>query len=564
MFEIGNTAQGEGAGGVFGFGKSSLYNASTLGTVAIYTRVSVDYNKYEDRFIIKCIWPVSRFREPTLPPNSSGVFWWGKAMHSPIDKNRPVCMHPLLGREAIDAARSIGMGSFGEDETGTKLLVLAPKLDTMLLANNEDVDMVLNDEITFETFGVGSTGIQAFEVSNEQKLYGELERMNRTAVHYFWAKYPIHNRNRGIDFEFAVRKQDGLIKISERYSPSGIMPYNLLIQCHKVAKNKDISTHGFIKVEQISSSRPRADLGRLAWTEFLLRDVDPRFSGFFGDNYNFVALLRNVELVVQYKPVPARPAIGSMQEQKGIVGVFRTLDGVRVSTGSTPASDREVSEIFRAAENQTHGEWNHIKAGELGQHCSTYVKVSLKRIDEVLNRAYPPPRPTSPPMPIGGASIMSFMGRFLQHTPGGAGVPPEPEPNPQGSRQGTAQIRPTLELMSVLDTSNDGVVTIKDLRYKFTAPIARREYVLITPVCPDETGTLALRPDQSGGLPVSILSIKPRENRTRFEQIQINGNGTSTVKIEQPVIGFIIDIRVKIIGDARFALDADYMTISRM
>jgi hypothetical protein len=118
--------------------------------------------------------------------------------------------------------------------------------------------------------------------------------------------------------------------------------------------------------------------------------------------------------------------------------------------------------------------------------------------------------------------------------------------------------------MSVLDTSNDGVVTIKDLRYKFTAPIARREYVLITPVCPDETGTLALRPDQSGGLPVSILSIKPRENRTRFEQIQINGNGTSTVKIEQPVIGFIIDIRVKIIGDARFALDADYMTISRM
>lgn len=561
VFEIGNTAQGEGAGGVFGFGKSSLYNASKIGTVVIYTRAITPSGGYEDRFIIKCIWPVSIFAEPALPPNSSGVFWWGKDVHDPVDKNRPACMHPLLGDEAVSAAASIGMSIFEQDETGTKLLVLAPKLDPVLALNDEDEELAENDEIAFRAFGVPTGGGERLFVSNHQKMLGELERMNRAAVHYFWAKYLIYGRSRGIIFKFAHRSSDEIVTNLEQYSPSNIHPYNLLIECHNAAK-KGVNKPS-VRLETISSSRPRADLGKIAWAEFSLRDMDPRFSDFFRDNKYFVALLRNVELVVQYKPVPARPQVVNLQDQKGIAGVFRTLDGVQVATGSNQSVTREVSEIFRAAENQTHGEWNHIKAGELGAYCATYVKVSLRRIDEVLNRAYPPTRNVSAPVPAGDATVMSFLGSFLQHSPGGAGVPPEPPPPQHGPGQGTISTRPALVFNSVLGASSDGNVTVKELRYHLNSTHVGKEYVLISPVCPDETGSLTLKPDLDGGLPVSIMSVRAQDSRPSLEWIRTNNNGTATLKVIRAATGIVIDIKVKITGDARFALDADYAIVNQ-
>jgi hypothetical protein len=253
VFEVGNTQQGSGAGGSFGYGKASLYKVSQTGTVAIYSRIR-DGLEFEERFIIKSINRFEDFRD-----NGSGVFWWGERIHKPQDDARATSLLPVTGSIANEIARSVGMQTLDGHETGTVLMVYAPYLDSGL----DIVDMEANSFPTGSEF---------------DKLKGAVKRMQRASVHYFWAKYP--RKERGIEFEFALRESDGSKSILEYQNPATISPYNSLITSLGAAKMPIENIGSVTNSAVISTNRPQTDLGILSWFELTEKEINPRYLNF--------------------------------------------------------------------------------------------------------------------------------------------------------------------------------------------------------------------------------------------------------------------------------------------
>lgn len=129
IFNIGATKQDPTSGGTYGFGKSIAYMVSGVGAIVVWSRCATDRGP-EDRLIASAIGDVFDMDGYRY----TGRHWWGRTV-----EGRP---EPAVGPLAAELGSKIFAKTFGDDELGTSILILAPQLgapgpedDAMVLTN---------------------------------------------------------------------------------------------------------------------------------------------------------------------------------------------------------------------------------------------------------------------------------------------------------------------------------------------------------------------------------------------------------------------------------------------
>jgi hypothetical protein len=114
VFDIGTTKDSSSSGGTFGFGKTATFEISSAHSVVYWTRCRTSSGKLEHRLI------AASLHEPYAENGAryTGAHWWG----DPADDD----IVPLRGPMAAKLGESIFHTHFGDDETGTSILILDP------------------------------------------------------------------------------------------------------------------------------------------------------------------------------------------------------------------------------------------------------------------------------------------------------------------------------------------------------------------------------------------------------------------------------------------------------
>jgi len=530
VFEVGNTMQGAGAGGSFGYGKASLYKVSKVGTVAIYSRIK-KRSGYEERFIIKSI---NRFEDHD--DSSSGVYWWGERIHTPADDSYSRSILPVTGNDANEIAKSLGMRTLSNSESGTVLLVYEPYLDL-------DPDEAEKETHGFPTFN------NIFD-----KLIDVTTLMQRTAVHYFWAKH--HMNSEGIKFEFSSRDFNGNVENLEIANPFNISPYNKFLKCLDITKDDISEVNEKSNRRVIRSSHPNADLGIISWFELSEKDINPSYLCFFEPIKSRIALMRSIEFVVKYLELHIDIPASDTDHTNFIMGVFRTLEGKKVSRFKNDPKGIELEEVYRAAENQTHGDWIHHNVSELGAWCMSYIKQTPSKIAASLKDTYPDILNNIISNQGGlDADNMILLGQFISGIQGG-GKPNEiinsPEKTGRNGVGGTP--KPTLDYIRNDGITRNGAVIESHHVFKLKNPDIHK-HVRLYPVCPDEDGGMKIRGTENAGLPVSLTGLKVLDNAESRVKKSINKNGTITLKSD--LTEYTITISTIAVTDCRYAIDVE-------
>ncbi|CAM5220976.1 hypothetical protein UACE39S_00985 [Ureibacillus acetophenoni] len=115
VFGIGKNQDKEGAGGSWGYGKTSYFRLG-VGIVIYYTRIKSDIG-YEERLIASIIEDPSK-GERLLPNNERGIAWWGEFAE---DGDR---IYPITNSEEIGKILSIfGLKNYEGSVTGTTIII---------------------------------------------------------------------------------------------------------------------------------------------------------------------------------------------------------------------------------------------------------------------------------------------------------------------------------------------------------------------------------------------------------------------------------------------------------
>lgn len=238
---IGEPRDTELGGGTYGFGKGVFYLLSRPGTILLYTRCRTDMG-FESRLIGCALWSsyVADGRRYT------GRHWWGTLTNGVVE--------PLVGSEADQAARRLGLPSFDPDETGTTIVVVDPDLDG--LEQRRAADYLA------ETIG--------------------------------WNLWPkMLAAPDGIPpMRFAVTC-DGLNHSVP--DPRRTRPLDLFVAAYENMKSSDGST--------LACRRPRQDLGRFGFSKRIMPPLEPTDASQMmriERSVHHVCLMRPAELVVTY------------------------------------------------------------------------------------------------------------------------------------------------------------------------------------------------------------------------------------------------------------------------
>lgn len=115
VFGIGKNQNQEGAGGSWGYGKTSYFRLGA-GIVIYYTRIKVD-GKYEERLISSLIEdPTKKVR--LLEKNDRGIAWWGELS---TENDR---IYPITDSQRIKEILNIfGLENYKDTETGTTIII---------------------------------------------------------------------------------------------------------------------------------------------------------------------------------------------------------------------------------------------------------------------------------------------------------------------------------------------------------------------------------------------------------------------------------------------------------
>ncbi|MGH3086930.1 MAG: hypothetical protein ACRDSJ_06375 [Rubrobacteraceae bacterium] len=115
IFNIGATKGDPTSGGTYGFGKSIAYMISQVGAIIVWSRCATDQGP-EDRLIASAIGDVFELEGYRY----TGRHWWGRTVDG-----RP---EPIVGPLARELGSQLFAKTFGEEELGTSILILAPEL----------------------------------------------------------------------------------------------------------------------------------------------------------------------------------------------------------------------------------------------------------------------------------------------------------------------------------------------------------------------------------------------------------------------------------------------------
>lgn len=116
VFDIGTTKADGASGGTFGFGKTATFEVSHAHSVVYWSVCATNSGELEHR-LIACT-----LHEPYDQNGAryTGAHWWG-------DPGDPEIV-PLRGAAAQEIGEALFKTSFGEDETGTSILVIDPEV----------------------------------------------------------------------------------------------------------------------------------------------------------------------------------------------------------------------------------------------------------------------------------------------------------------------------------------------------------------------------------------------------------------------------------------------------
>lgn len=118
VFGIGQHQEQEGAGGSWGYGKTSYFRIG-IGLVIYYTRIKSS-NGYEERLIASMIEdPASKNRLLSNNPGGRGIAWWGVLQNDKLNS-----VHPVTDSRTITDILSIfNLKRYSNSETGTTIII---------------------------------------------------------------------------------------------------------------------------------------------------------------------------------------------------------------------------------------------------------------------------------------------------------------------------------------------------------------------------------------------------------------------------------------------------------
>lgn len=281
-----DTAHG---GGTYGYGKAVLYRLSRVGTILVYTRTADEHGGLSSRLIGIALGSSfdNRGRVDAESRPFTGRHWWGDVRDDHVE--------PLVGEDADDVARSLGLTPFHPGESGTTLVVIDPDLD-------------------------------------------EFDDMDHAASHLAdtiaWQLWPIMLPERG-----AQRLVPEVVSGSLAHpvpDPSRTYPLRMFVTAYRGLHSASATT--------LESRNPKKRLGRFALERAVVVPMSPGtasmaagFAGVEGDPHH-VCLMRSPELVVQYFEGPITSSVHSVY-----AGVFR--------------ADDDLDDVYAASEPPTHDNW---------------------------------------------------------------------------------------------------------------------------------------------------------------------------------------------------------------
>jgi hypothetical protein len=334
VWEIGRSERAGMAGGTYGYGKTSFFRMSRLRAICVHSRCMWQ-GKPEDRFIAAYLGPST--------PKLTGRCWWGEISSNSGSQ----LLRPLTGPPAAQLAAAVGLPSFPDNECGTSIMMLAPRL----------YDLSQDDEQPL----AAPTRVQV------------MQHLAESLVQWFWPKM-ISLSGSNPPMRFSIFEDGKEFPVP---SPDSLPPYNTYAEAFRLIPEwrggGTLPTHAF--ATGIECGRPRAHLGHLL---MLKRARKQRKEGAaqFGETSarelhqqsHHVVLLRKPMLVVRYLKC-ARPPV----DQMDYAGVF-VVD-------STQQAD-EVEQAFALSEPPTHDDW--VPETLEGKH-KTFVRVALRKIKEAFN-----------------------------------------------------------------------------------------------------------------------------------------------------------------------------------
>lgn len=261
-------------GGTYGYGKVVFHLTSKPHTVLVHTRCRVG-DRLETRLIG---WAVhTSYDTDTVegPKTFTGRHYWGRVQDGYVE--------PLVGAEADDVARKLGLKALPEGETGTTVVVIEPEF-----GDREDA-----------------------------------EAMRWIADAIVWNLWPKMLPEGGdAPMRFSITHDGTEVRIPRPSEVPHLRPF--------------VRAHGDMNVliEHKTMKRP---LGRLGIRKFIAPSGRPpavaREAG-IGDRLHHTCLMRPVDLVVKYLEGPP-----FFEDHGGYAGVFRADDGMdRTFALSEPAS----------------------------------------------------------------------------------------------------------------------------------------------------------------------------------------------------------------------------------
>jgi hypothetical protein len=311
-------------GGTYGFGKTALFLASRARTIIAHTQVSLG-KRYEQRLMGAALGSQYAHKGGIGRGGRryTGRHWWGRKDGNVVE--------PLTGREAVDAAKAIGMPTFEKEESGTTILMLLPDFE-------------------------GRTPEEALRFIGEAIL--------RT----YWPKMVDATRGTG-SMMFQLSWNGGRIPMPR---PQDVPPLSAYVKAFanlqaKLA-NKPLP-HAGGWLQPIESQRPARTLGTLSLIKFppeprLVSASNEDDQGPFQEKSHHTALMRGPHFVVNYLEGPTMP-----YELAEYAGVFLTN------------SDSE--EAYARSEPPTHDAWI---PDMLDGTAKRLVNIGLRKIKEGMQQ----------------------------------------------------------------------------------------------------------------------------------------------------------------------------------
>jgi hypothetical protein len=356
-------------GGTYGFGKGIFYRLSKCASILVDSYTGD--GSVAERRLMGAALANSFYDEDDR--RFTGRHWWGVDVNGIPD--------PLLGKDAVAVATSLGLPGFADGISGTDIVVIGALLDS-------------NDD-------------EMSELSEPQSLMEAANFMASSILWNLWPKMVPQDGTPRMLFRVAVEGVD--IAIPDPMTCVDLAPFaRSLIDVREGRSTKYTRTKAPKLAGELSISlAPNVELEKSA----VVRSARP----FVGPSHH-VARMRLAELVVDYYPGPTHP-----DELVRYGGVFRSV--------------AESDSHFAESEPPTHDDW--VSSGLTGVSKGV-VQNSRQFLNRELGRHFGPAPLSST---TGQAGLGRLASRLSRLNPtlrsGGAGPTAGTSGGPQGGSGGT-------------------------------------------------------------------------------------------------------------------------------